>query len=110
MESTSNSPFLHRFKDAPDLLSSPESQLNFKLPSNEDFALIDSLTGELWGHCDEKKMAQNQDSVSTMGTGCAGATHLKSELLESKVTQNMKEDDMYYGIKEGPEESPSLDD
>ncbi|XP_077189724.1 barttin [Paroedura picta] len=106
VESTSNSPFLQTCKDAPNPCAPPESQLRFKLPSYEDFALIDSLIGDSQGENIEKTVEPNKknQSVPTIAIGGALAMHLGAGLLESRFIPKVEEGDLYYGIYEGSEE------
>lgn len=106
VESASNSPFLQRFKDDPQYVPPIESRLRFKLPSYDDFALIDSLMGEGQDQSNEKATAPNQGNCSIPATARDDelATDLGPRPLGSRVKQNADEDDMYYGIKEKPEE------
>lgn len=103
VESTSKTPFLQRCKDIPNLCTPPESQLRFKLPSYEDFALIDSLIGQ--GQSIEKTVEPNKNypSVSVARDG-ALPMDLGAELLESRFIPKVEEGDMYYGIYEGSED------
>ncbi|KAH0618576.1 hypothetical protein JD844_017924 [Phrynosoma platyrhinos] len=103
MESTSNSPFLQRWKSAPNtVFPTTESQLRFQLPCYEDFALIDSVMMEGNGEV----MAANQSHCSVPATARDGTlTKAVAGLLEHRVIQKVEEDDMYYGIKEGPEDA-----
>ncbi|XP_066480702.1 barttin [Tiliqua scincoides] len=110
VESTSNSQCLQKFKDAPQFVPPTESRLRFKLPSYDDFALIDSLIGEGQDQSNEKT-APNQSNCSIPATARDDelATDLGPRPLEPRVKQNEDEDDMYYGIKEGPEQLTSVD-
>lgn len=101
MDSTSNSPFLQRFKDAPQFVPPTESRLRYKLPSYDDFALIDSLMGEGQDGSIEKIIDANQSNCSIPATvrGDALSADLEAKPLESRVRLNADEDDMYYGIK-----------
>ncbi|XP_060089311.1 barttin [Heteronotia binoei] len=98
VESTSNSPLIQRYKDTSNLCTSPESQLRFKLPSYEDFALIDSLIGDSQGQSIEKTVepCKNYQSFPAIARDGALPIDLGSGLLESKV----EESDLYYGIYE----------
>uniref|UniRef100_A0ACB8F3Z1 Uncharacterized protein n=1 Tax=Sphaerodactylus townsendi TaxID=933632 RepID=A0ACB8F3Z1_9SAUR len=104
VESTSNSPFLQRCKDTPNLCSSQESQLRFKLPSYEDFALIDSLMRD--GQGNEKTAEPNKNPQSDSATTRDGALplNLGAGLLESRFIPNVEEGDLYYGIYEESED------
>ncbi|XP_061486465.1 barttin isoform X2 [Rhineura floridana] len=103
VESTSNSPFLQKWKDVSKPMPPTESQLRFKLPSYEDFALIDSLMVEGQGRGNERTMAPNQTHCPIPATGGDGAlATVGPGPLEHRAIENVEEDDMYYGIKEGP--------
>ncbi|XP_053103432.1 barttin [Hemicordylus capensis] len=108
VESTASSPFLQRCKNAP-LVPATESQLRFQLPCYEDFALIDSLMGESQGQSKNKAVAPTQGCCSIPAPARDGtsATDVRPGLLEIKGMQNVEEDDMYYGIKEGPQDIPT---
>ncbi|XP_070602039.1 barttin isoform X2 [Erythrolamprus reginae] len=73
LESTSNSPFLQRWKDVPNPVSQTGSQLQFKLPSYEDFALIDSLAVEGQGQSNENTVAPGQSHCSVLPAADSGA-------------------------------------
>lgn len=107
LDSTSNSPFLQRWKDVPNPVSLTGSQLQFKLPSYEDFALIDSLAVEGQGQSNENTMAPSQSHCSvppTAGDGIVGiAGHGPLEC--SRILQEAEEDDLYYGIQEDPRDT-----
>ncbi|XP_007428267.1 barttin [Python bivittatus] len=101
VDSTSNSPFLQRWKDAPNPVSLTGNQLQFKLPSYEDFALIDSLAVEGQGQSNENTGQSHCPVPPTAGDGIVGMAG--SRPLEcSRTLQNVEEDDLYYGIQEGP--------
>ncbi|XP_015263222.1 PREDICTED: barttin, partial [Gekko japonicus] len=105
VESTSNSPFLQRCKDTPNLCTPPESQLRFKLPSYEDFALIDSLMGDSQGLSTEKTVEPNKkyQPVPAIARDGALPIDLGAGLLESSFVPKVEEGDLYYGIYEGSE-------
>ncbi|XP_062974258.1 barttin [Elgaria multicarinata webbii] len=106
VRSTPNSPFLQRWKDDPNLVNSTESQLRFKLPCYEDFALIDSLTVEGQDRSDEKTTASIQSHCSVPSTaGDSTFSMAGAGELEHGAIQKVEDDDMYYGIKEGPGET-----
>uniref|UniRef100_A0A8C7DXR2 Barttin CLCNK type accessory subunit beta n=1 Tax=Naja naja TaxID=35670 RepID=A0A8C7DXR2_NAJNA len=111
LDSTSNSPFLQRWKDVPNPVSLTGSQLQFKLPSYEDFALIDSLAVEGQGQSQENTMDPNQSHCSvppTAGDGSVGIVGHGS-LECNRALQEAEEDDLYYGIQEDPRETfPSV--
>ncbi|XP_060627545.2 barttin [Anolis sagrei] len=105
MESASNSPFLQRWKSAPNTVFPTESQLRYQLPCYEDFALIDSVTTEGQGWNNGEVVAPNPSHFSARSTEGDGiSTKAAPGLLEQRVMQKGAEDDMYYGIKEGPED------
>nr|XP_056700745.1 barttin [Euleptes europaea] len=104
VESTSNSPFLQKCKDTPKLCSPPESQLRFKLPSYEDFALIDSLMRDSQDQCNEKTAQPNKKHQSVSAIDGALPMDLGAGLLESRFIPSMEEGDLYYGIYEGSED------
>ncbi|XP_063156210.1 barttin [Candoia aspera] len=99
-DSTSNSPFLQRWKDAPNPVPPTGSQLRFKLPSYEDFALMDSLPVEGQGQSDERPSQSHCPVPPTAGDGIVGIAG-PGPLECSRALQN-EEDDLYYGIEEGP--------
>ncbi|KAF7244394.1 Barttin [Varanus komodoensis] len=104
--SNSNSPFLQRWKDAPDPGCSTESQLRFKLPSYEDFAMIDSLLVEGQEQSNEPTVAPIQSHCpAPPTTGHGSLITAGAGLLEHRTRQNMEDDTMYYGIKEESEVS-----
>ncbi|XP_013928265.1 PREDICTED: barttin [Thamnophis sirtalis] len=111
LDSTSNSPFLQRWKDAPNPVPLTGSQLQFKLPSYEDFALIDSLAVEGQGQSNENTVAPSQSHCSlppTAGDGIV-ATAGHGRLECSSALQQAEEDDLYYGIQEDPTDTfPSV--
>uniref|UniRef100_A0A6J0U5U8 Barttin n=1 Tax=Pogona vitticeps TaxID=103695 RepID=A0A6J0U5U8_9SAUR len=101
MESTPNSPLLQKWKVAASAVSPTESQLRFKLPCYEDFALIDSVMVE------DQNQSMTPDQSHCFVPGPAGEGTAASEqprVFEHKAIQNVEEDDMYYGIKDGPED------
>ncbi|KAJ7332676.1 hypothetical protein JRQ81_014856 [Phrynocephalus forsythii] len=98
-ESTPNSPLLQKWKVTASTVSPSKSQLRFKLPCYEDFALIDSVMLE----DQNQTMPQNQSHGSLPAlTGEAPGASEQHRVLEHKAVQNVKEDDMYYGIQDGP--------
>ncbi|XP_060132859.1 barttin [Zootoca vivipara] len=108
VESTANSPFLQKWENVSKPMSPTESQLRFKLPSYEDFALIDSLTAEGQGQSNERITAPNQSRCPIPAPRGDGAlATVGPEQLEHSAMRNVEEDDMYYGIKEGPGDVPS---
>ncbi|KAK9404210.1 barttin [Crotalus adamanteus] len=111
LDSTSNSPFLQRWKDVPNSVSLTGSQLQFKLPSYEDFALIDSLAVEGQGQSNENTTTPSQSHCSvppTPGDGIVGIANC-DPLDCSRALQEAEEDDLYYGIRESPRDSfPSV--
>lgn len=111
LDSTSNSPFLQRWKDVPNSVSLTGSQLQFKLPSYEDFALIDSLAVEGQGQSNENTTTPSQSHCSvppTSGDGIVGIADC-GPLECSRVLQEAEEDNLYYGIQESPRDSfPSV--
>ncbi|XP_028587852.2 barttin [Podarcis muralis] len=108
VESAANSPFLQRWENVSKPMSPTESQLRFKLPSYEDFALIDSLTAEGQGQNNERITAPNQSHCPIPAPRGDGAlATVGPERLEHRATHNVEEDDMYYGIKEGAGDVPS---
>ncbi|KAL7985044.1 hypothetical protein Chor_003614 [Crotalus horridus] len=111
LDSTSNSPFLQRWKDVPNSVSLTGSQLQFKLPSYEDFALIDSLAVEGQGQSNENTTTPSQSHCSvppTPGDGIVGIADC-DPLDCSRALQEAEEDDLYYGIQESPRDSfPSV--
>ncbi|XP_033006901.1 barttin [Lacerta agilis] len=108
VESTANSSFLQGWENVSKPMSATESQLKFKLPSYEDFALIDSLTAEGQGQSNERIMAPNQSRCPIPAPRGDGAlATVGPERLEHRATHNVEEDDMYYGIKEGAGDVPS---
>uniref|UniRef100_A0A8C5RLT7 Barttin n=1 Tax=Laticauda laticaudata TaxID=8630 RepID=A0A8C5RLT7_LATLA len=111
LDSTSNSPFLQRWKDVPNPVSLTGSQLQFKLPSYEDFALIDSLVVEDQGQSHENTVVPSQSCCTVPPTandgivGIAGCGSLEC----SRAFQEAEEDDLYYGIQEDPRDTvPSV--
>ncbi|XP_054837604.1 barttin [Eublepharis macularius] len=104
VKSTSNSPFLQRYKDTPNLCSPPEIQLIFKLPSYEDFALIDSLMGDSQSNEKIVEPSKIHQSVPATAREEALPMDLGAELLESKFIPSVEVGDLYYGIYEGPED------
>uniref|UniRef100_A0A452HVE7 Uncharacterized protein n=1 Tax=Gopherus agassizii TaxID=38772 RepID=A0A452HVE7_9SAUR len=83
-----------------------------ELPRYEDFALIDSPLAEGWHPSQEQTLALPQNYLS----GAASARQFAlvsgpgSKAAESGERQSMGEDDMYYGLKEGPENLLIADD
>uniref|UniRef100_A0A670I4N0 Barttin CLCNK type accessory subunit beta n=1 Tax=Podarcis muralis TaxID=64176 RepID=A0A670I4N0_PODMU len=108
VESAANSPFLQRWENVSKPMSPTESQLRFKLPSYEDFALIDSLMVEGQGQNNERITAPNQSRCPIPAPRGDGAlATVGPERLEHRATHKVEEDDMYYGIKEGAGDVPS---
>uniref|UniRef100_A0A8C4YUS1 Barttin CLCNK type accessory subunit beta n=1 Tax=Gopherus evgoodei TaxID=1825980 RepID=A0A8C4YUS1_9SAUR len=83
-----------------------------ELPRYEDFALIDSPLAEGWRPSQEQTPALPQNYLS----GAASARQFAlvsgpgSKAAESGERQSVGEDDMYYGLKEGPENLLIADD
>uniref|UniRef100_A0A8C3H6R7 Barttin CLCNK type accessory subunit beta n=1 Tax=Chrysemys picta bellii TaxID=8478 RepID=A0A8C3H6R7_CHRPI len=113
--STSSSPFLGGSTNS--LRNPLPSQGHIQkprseLPRYEDFALIDSPLAEGWRPSQEQTPALPQNYLS----GAASARQFAlvsgpgSKAAESGGRQSVEEDDMYYGLKEGPENLLIVDD
>uniref|UniRef100_A0A670Y0L4 Barttin CLCNK type accessory subunit beta n=1 Tax=Pseudonaja textilis TaxID=8673 RepID=A0A670Y0L4_PSETE len=107
LDSTSNSPFLQRWKDVPNPMSLTGSQLQFKLPSYEDFALIDSLVVEGQEQSHENTVVPSQSCCSVPPTASDGIVRIAGggSLERSRALQEAEEDDLYYGIREDPRDT-----
>uniref|UniRef100_A0A8C0IUG6 Barttin CLCNK type accessory subunit beta n=1 Tax=Chelonoidis abingdonii TaxID=106734 RepID=A0A8C0IUG6_CHEAB len=83
-----------------------------ELPCYEDFALIDSPLAEGWHPSQEPTPAlpQNYPSGAASARQFALVSGPGSKTAESGERQSVGEDDMYYGLKEGPENLLIADD
>ncbi|KAH1166603.1 barttin isoform X1 [Mauremys mutica] len=83
-----------------------------ELPRYEDFALIDSPLAEGWRPSQEQTPAlpQNYPSGAASARQFALVSGPGSKAAESGERQSVGEDDMYYGLKEGPENLLIADD
>uniref|UniRef100_A0A8C8SVE4 Barttin CLCNK type accessory subunit beta n=1 Tax=Pelusios castaneus TaxID=367368 RepID=A0A8C8SVE4_9SAUR len=75
-------------------------------PRYEDFALMDSLPVERWGLSQEPTLTLSQTHLSATASPrhFALATGRGSKGADCREIQSVEEaDDMYYGLKEGPE-------
>ncbi|CAM4606549.1 barttin isoform X1 [Caretta caretta] len=89
-------------------------KLRFELPCYEDFALIDSPLVERWHPSQEQTPAlpQNYLSATASARQFAFVSGPGSKAAESEERQSVEEEDnnMYYGLKEGPENLLIADD
>ncbi|XP_019356784.1 PREDICTED: barttin [Gavialis gangeticus] len=92
----------------------PTKKPSAELPSYEDFASIDSSVEEGQEPGQEHPVAPAQSHPSSIlpPRGCAGGAGPVSKLSGPRVIQSTEEeeDDLYYGVKEGPESLLMADD